>query len=156
MAGYKVRMKYCDGGINTRHVEASTEQQAMEYANRYFDGECIEVLEKEFADRSLPVSQMVDGVYYELIADHEYTNDIVGFTKNGDRITVAVKGGDFPEDGQQFFFDLSIVPAVEYCEEYDISSLTLNDLEHIEFEIYSQIVNLQVIPERFLGKVGTF
>ncbi|MFF0828886.1 hypothetical protein ACFYU8_18320 [Brevibacillus sp. NPDC003359] len=155
MAGYKVTMKDSDSGIYIRHVEANNEQRAIKYANRYFHGECICVVEKEFADQSFPVTQMVDGVYYEIIADHEYTNDIVGFTKNGDRLTVTIKGGDFPEDGQQFFFDLSIVNTVNYCEEYDISSLTLYDLEHVEFEIYSQIATLQVIPDRYQGKVGT-
>lgn len=106
-------------------------------------------------DAKTPLSEIEEGVAYEILADIGNSNSSVEITKKGERVQIYIKGLDFSDT----IFIHNFIPseimklgleAKEYEKEWcDVNNLTLGDVDllgTLAYETHHGIVNL---GERF-------
>ncbi|MEC2463394.1 hypothetical protein P9X10_00585 [Bacillus cereus] len=154
-----IRKEYKGGlkaDLNTFTIAKDTEEQARQYVDRYCSGdELVFIKEVTLTDGKTLLSEIEEGVAYEILADTDNSNSSVEITKQGERVQIYIKGLDFSD----VIFIHNFIPseimklgieAGEYEKEWcDVNNLTLDNVDllgTLAYETHHGIVNL---GERF-------
>lgn len=141
-------------GISFHHILGDSLAGAIQAAEQQFAGKCESAAFKKLTPKTFLVDDMEYYENYEILADAEFTNDTLIFRKTDNIITVTLRGGEFSEKGQSYWFDLSIIEYIKYLDAFgNGNALTLGDLEAASAEIYT-IVMEKEIPGIFSGKMN--
>lgn len=162
MKTYRVRMNEIESqdgnrkpfGRYFRHISSHSLSAAKRDAERLFYGSCESVSQKDLTSKDLLVQDMIDGQSYEILADTDFTNDTVIFKKEGNVIFSTIRGGDFSEEGYTKWFDLSIVELLDDVDIVYSPTLTIEELEWIDLEVYNQVSMFFETPTKFIGLFG--
>jgi len=96
---------------------------------------------------------MVDGQTYEILADTEFSNDTILFTRKGNVVHSIISGGEFKEP-HKHWYDLSIINKIEGFKEVEVAEMTLDELEWLDAEVYIRITGLVAIPQEYSQIAG--
>ncbi|PHE64350.1 hypothetical protein COF68_05780 [Bacillus toyonensis] len=143
--------------IKFRHVEAENLEDAKAKTEKWY-GKCLLIQEKPLASKEMLVSDMEEGIAYEIMADSEHTFDSMIFKKRGEWIHSTVRGGDAVEEGSEHAYKLEEVIKVlsekedySYLKELDINKITFSQLEYIDCDISWEATALLELPKQFEG-----
>lgn len=143
--------------IKFRHIEAESLEDAKAKTEKWY-GKCLLIQEKPLASKEMLVSDMEEGVEYEIMADSEHTFDSMIFKKRRGWIISTVRGGDSTEEGNKHTYKLEEVLKVlsekedySYLKELDINKITLSQLEYIDCDISWEATALLELPKQFEG-----
>ncbi|MGF2715324.1 hypothetical protein ACQUY5_24220 [Bacillus cereus] len=151
--GYKGGLK---ADLNTFTIAKDTEEQARQYVDKYCSGdELVFIKEVTLTDGKTLLSEIEEGVAYEVLADTDNSNSSVEITKQGERVQIYIKGLDFSDT----IFIHNFIPseimklgieAKEYDSEWcDINNLTLDDIDLLGTLAYETHQGMVKLGERF-------
>ncbi|AFQ30092.1 hypothetical protein P4493_04340 [Bacillus thuringiensis] len=133
-----------------------TVEDVKAYLNKYYSEDTVlYIKETPLVHGETLLSELEEGVAYEMSADSDQTNASVEITKQGEWVQIYIKGGDFSDSIYIHKFIPSKVSKLaiklDIHEEgwYDVNNLTLNDIDLIGATVYEGLTGMEDLGEEF-------
>ncbi|WP_257154797.1 hypothetical protein [Bacillus toyonensis] len=152
---YKVRLEGSATGDKPRvvHLRVDNQAELHKCLNEYFNDETVvEFMPYPLSDPSTKVSKLLDGVYYEILAENKViqqgdsVNDTEIFIKHGDWVECYIRGYDF--DSFEWKHVFHIKDFIKIASEQ--GDLDLEDFQYEELDLH-KLENLSSIVFEYLA-----
>ncbi|MGF2715328.1 hypothetical protein ACQUY5_24240 [Bacillus cereus] len=133
-------------------VKADTVEEAIDHINKKY-GEVISVHRNVlFVDKDTRLEQLHEGKEYYIQVKSEYETDVLEIVKEGNRIYTKAIGGESVRPFEQSFLIEETIKEFNktgFFREFNVNTLTLKQLEEVNFEVYNMVSGLAERPEEF-------